>query len=343
MAIFNGTVEDILDATSSINNYKNRNFAKSLMGGLNETDNTYINWLKSYIGNIAHPIGSYYWSSNNTNPSTLFGGTWTQIKDRFVLAAGDGLGGVVPTQSQWDNNELNFSVKLEYIDDREEGTYESKTYTQNQISQDDGGSSNASTKMYIAKFDDYLPGTRSDGYDYGLCKMGVAYNYNGGQPFFECFWYTHGAAGWTRQEGDAFLGAIEILPKTTITITWDEGSTIIKGGISQRRRFYCQTVPKTSTEVGSTGGEAYHTLTQSQLPYTDGWFTVHTQESGTIFWKPHNNAGGSQTKKLTYKRSSDTVTDITHSLLNPGFAFGEDMPHNNMPPYIVAYCWRRIS
>ena len=36
-----------------------------------------------------YPVGSYYWSSNSTNPSTLFGGTWERIKDKFVLAAGD--------------------------------------------------------------------------------------------------------------------------------------------------------------------------------------------------------------------------------------------------------------
>ena len=37
----------------------------------------------------AHPIGSYYWSANETDPSELFGGTWERIKDRFILAAGD--------------------------------------------------------------------------------------------------------------------------------------------------------------------------------------------------------------------------------------------------------------
>ena len=37
----------------------------------------------------AHPIGSYYWSEQSTNPSELFGGRWEQVKDRFVLAAGD--------------------------------------------------------------------------------------------------------------------------------------------------------------------------------------------------------------------------------------------------------------
>lgn len=41
------------------------------------------------IVDLVYPVGSYYWSSNATNPSELFGGTWEQIKDRFVLAAGD--------------------------------------------------------------------------------------------------------------------------------------------------------------------------------------------------------------------------------------------------------------
>ena len=39
--------------------------------------------------NLVYPVGSIYWSSKNTNPGTLFGGTWTQIKDKFILAAGD--------------------------------------------------------------------------------------------------------------------------------------------------------------------------------------------------------------------------------------------------------------
>ena len=36
-----------------------------------------------------YPVGSIYMSINNVNPSTLFGGTWEQIKDRFLLSAGD--------------------------------------------------------------------------------------------------------------------------------------------------------------------------------------------------------------------------------------------------------------
>lgn len=37
---------------------------------------------------MVYPVGSIYISVNTTNPGTLFGGTWEQIKDRFILAAG---------------------------------------------------------------------------------------------------------------------------------------------------------------------------------------------------------------------------------------------------------------
>lgn len=45
-------------------------------------------------GNISildwvYPVGSLYWSKKSTDPATLFGGTWTRIKDKFILAAGD--------------------------------------------------------------------------------------------------------------------------------------------------------------------------------------------------------------------------------------------------------------
>lgn len=39
--------------------------------------------------NALHPVGSLYWSKNPTDPALLFGGKWTRIKDRFILAAGD--------------------------------------------------------------------------------------------------------------------------------------------------------------------------------------------------------------------------------------------------------------
>lgn len=52
------------------------------------TDNTVVFKLRN-IGLLSYPIGSIYQSTNSTNPSNIFGGTWSQIKDRFLLACGD--------------------------------------------------------------------------------------------------------------------------------------------------------------------------------------------------------------------------------------------------------------
>lgn len=38
---------------------------------------------------LIHPVGSIYISTVSTSPGTLFGGTWEQLKDVFLLAAGD--------------------------------------------------------------------------------------------------------------------------------------------------------------------------------------------------------------------------------------------------------------
>ena len=43
---------------------------------------------KSVI-DMVYPVGAIYMSVNSTNPGNLFGGKWEQIKDRFLLAAGD--------------------------------------------------------------------------------------------------------------------------------------------------------------------------------------------------------------------------------------------------------------
>lgn len=51
---------------------------------------TVLNKIKAEAVLAAHPVGSLYWTSSTDNPATTFGGgTWVQIKDKFILAAGD--------------------------------------------------------------------------------------------------------------------------------------------------------------------------------------------------------------------------------------------------------------
>lgn len=60
-------------------NYKDESGSwKELQAGLSKED----------VINTIYPIGSIYMSVNNVTPATLFGGTWEQIEDRFLLSAG---------------------------------------------------------------------------------------------------------------------------------------------------------------------------------------------------------------------------------------------------------------
>jgi len=58
---------------------------------LNYTPLHNVDWsaLIAEVQLACHPVGSLYWREDDTDPATLFGGTWTRIKDKFILAAGD--------------------------------------------------------------------------------------------------------------------------------------------------------------------------------------------------------------------------------------------------------------
>lgn len=82
-AQFNGEVGNI---ESNIN--KVDSFDKSLSEDAARQKYPSIKCLKDFLS-VIYPIGSIYISAASTSPATLFGGTWEQIKDTFLLAAGD--------------------------------------------------------------------------------------------------------------------------------------------------------------------------------------------------------------------------------------------------------------
>ena len=51
-----------------------------------------LNWLYGQLQSTAaqiYPVGSVYMSFDPTDPTNLFGGTWTRLKDRMLMASGD--------------------------------------------------------------------------------------------------------------------------------------------------------------------------------------------------------------------------------------------------------------
>lgn len=68
---------------------KNNKFSLDEEGNLTVNSILFNNTNSNFDPLVMYPVGSIYMSINNVSPSTLFGGTWEQIKDRFLLACGD--------------------------------------------------------------------------------------------------------------------------------------------------------------------------------------------------------------------------------------------------------------
>jgi mannose-6-phosphate isomerase-like protein (cupin superfamily) len=87
--------------------------------------------------------------------------------------------------------------------------------------------------------------------------------------------------------------------------------------------------------VGSTGGEATHTLTVAELPKDIGHFNAISWATNNIF------TGGAFTVKQIHKdRTMSNGSDVGDALFTLS---GEGTAHNNMQPYIGTFKYRRIA
>ena len=75
--------------TNKTNISNNATNITSILTGLSTVNTSDTSSIYYKLMKLIYPVGSLYWSSKSTNPSSLFGGTWVQIKDRFVLACGN--------------------------------------------------------------------------------------------------------------------------------------------------------------------------------------------------------------------------------------------------------------
>ena len=110
-------------------------------------------------------MGAFYISATATSPRTVFGfGTWTQIKDRFILAAGDvyaaaSIGGEATVTLTTDQIPSHFH-KLKLSDDvgaydiaaRGGGTNESLSTSDSTITSVGGGQAHNNMPPYLAAY-----------------------------------------------------------------------------------------------------------------------------------------------------------------------------------------------
>lgn len=93
-----------------------------------------------------------------------------------------------------------------------------------------------------------------------------------------------------------------------------------------------------SYAAGSTGGAATHKLTTNEIPshtHKVKWYNAETGGSGDTAWNNGGNAWQPSTDGWDGKGGSKDGFVAT--------ATGGSKAHNNMPPYLAVYVWKRTA
>lgn len=85
--------EDLPGQMTQFKSYM-RQFVQDLQNSMNDMDKIITEQSQSkqpeaFTAIQCYPVGAIYISVNSVSPQRLFGGKWEQLKDRFLLAAGD--------------------------------------------------------------------------------------------------------------------------------------------------------------------------------------------------------------------------------------------------------------
>ena len=141
----------------------------------------------------------------------------------------------------------------------------------------------------------------------------------------------------TKSQADSYYAPINVLetvyPVGAIYLSMIDTnpSTLFNFGVWEKIENRFLLAASTSYPVGSMGGEAEHTLTESEMPAHSHNFNRHQ------LWR--NETGAPADVENGYGASNKTLDIYVDSTTT----VGSSNPHNNMPPYLAVYMWQRVS
>ena len=131
--------------------------------------------------------------------------------------------------------------------------------------------------------------------------------------------------------GAIYISTSSTSPASLIGGTWSQ--------ISGRFLFACDS----AHTAGSTGGEESVVLNATNLPSVTGQIEFHSSASATTVHKVSGCFSSGQTNSSKY-RVGGTSTSGAESIGKVNFSNGgSGIAHNNMPPYLSVYVWKRIA
>lgn len=150
----------------------------------------------------------------------------------------------------------------------------------------------------------------------------------------------------TGQEHDAYCTKSQLIdliyPVGSIYMSVNStGPELLFGGtwVSLEGRFLLGC--NSTYTVESTGGEATHKLVNNELPKLSGSARMGWSDASAagIMLQSYSGIFGATSGTAYYNTGSRSGTYNTNLTIN----FGNDQPHNNMPPYLAVYMWKRTA
>lgn len=232
---------------------------------------------------IAHPVGSLYWTSSSENPAITFGGgTWKQIKDVFVWAKGDN--DTVDATGGEKTHTLTTTEMPSHTH-----TFSGSASTTNSISTTNTGSESNHTHSVSAS------GSTSGG----------TYKFTGTK---------------SEVEEKSLIGTIYKAFASSATCS----------GICSQQSG--------DEKYSMSGGVGHNGNLRINATHThefepSGTISITTNPTWSFSTTSGKGSSHSHTMAHTHNVTASGTNDNT----------GGGQAHNNMPPYVVKYCWERTA
>lgn len=123
--------------------------------------------------------------------------------------------------------------------------------------------------------------------------------------------------------GSIYMSVNNVSPQTFLGGTW-----------VQIQDTFLLSAGSTYT-AGSTGGEATHKLVANELPKVQGTLPHISHGEHKLTGVFTLNYGGNSNYEGAYSSTSNNARYL--------MSFGNDQAHNNMPPYLTVYMWKRTA
>ena len=257
-----------------------------------------------------YPIGSIYMSVNATSPAVLFGGTWEQIQDTFLLAAGTNYTGGDTGGSTEHNHNIAHTHTVAHSHSMTHT--HTMAHTHPQVATTSGGPSNNTSGG---------PSNNTSG--------GPSNNTSGGTAITVAQMPSHNHLSRVFNTNNAnFTMAHAGIRLNSSAITWQNAGATTAGSTEG---------DQTGATTNTGSGQAHtHTLSSH----------THSLQSHTHSLQSHTHTTAATTTGGASNATTSTPnnTNTGESIPTTSIASNENSGSTStLPPYLVVYMWKRTA